>query len=92
MQNFFAIFKRKINPFVAPPTVTHTSHTRWAQQMFLEKLAGGFWGKNEPSQAVACQLIDQFLRIPHVGPAGFALIHLFFIHRRSRTKFRCRRY
>ena len=45
--------------------------------MFLEKLAGGFLGKNEPSQAVACQLIDQFLRIPHVGPAGFALIHLF---------------
>ena len=45
--------------------------------MFSEKLAGGFWGKNEPSQAVACQLIDQFLRIPHVGPAGFALIHLF---------------
>jgi len=44
--------------------------------MFLEKLAVGFWGKNEPSQAVACQLIDQFLRIPHVGPAGFALIHL----------------
>jgi hypothetical protein len=45
--------------------------------VLLQKLAGGFWGKNEPSQAVACQLIDQFLRIPHVGPAGFALIHLF---------------